>query len=101
MIYNFPIMKKKEETWILNEEVSSRLNDVSISFRSNGKTFSKISVEKIRIRDQISYAIFYDETQVYSVYYEMWTDDAYRTVTFLESPTGDLLTWLQADAVKQ
>jgi len=30
-----------------------------------------------------------------------WTDEKYRTVTFLEPPTGDLLTWLQANAVKQ
>lgn len=30
-----------------------------------------------------------------------WNDQAYRTITFLESPTGDLLTWLQANGVKQ
>nr|DAV60654.1 MAG TPA: hypothetical protein [Caudoviricetes sp.] len=101
MIYNLPRLKTKEEVWILNEEVSSRLNDVSISFRSNGKTFSKISVEKIRIRDQISYAMYYDQTLVYNVYYNRWKDDAYRTVTFLEPPTGDFLAWLQINAVKQ
>ena len=101
MIYNLPRLKTKEEVWILNEEVSSRLNDVSISFRSNGKTFSKISVEKIRIRDQISYAMYYDQTSVYNAYYNRWKDDAYRTVTFLEPPTGDFLAWLQINAVKQ
>jgi hypothetical protein len=30
-----------------------------------------------------------------------WINSAYRTVTFLDPPTGDLLTWLQANAVKQ
>ncbi len=30
-----------------------------------------------------------------------WQNEAYRTVTFLESPSGELLTWLQASAVKQ
>lgn len=30
-----------------------------------------------------------------------WTNDAYRTITFLEPPTGDLLAWLQENAVKQ
>lgn len=30
-----------------------------------------------------------------------WTDQKYRTIKFLEPPTGDLLTWLQANAVKQ
>lgn len=101
MIYNLPRLKTKEEVWILNEEVSSELNDVSISFRSNGKTFSKISVEDIRIRDQISYAMYYDKTLVYNAYYNRWEDNAYRTVTFLEPPTGDFLAWLQINAVKQ
>lgn len=27
--------------------------------------------------------------------------EAYRTITFLEPPTGDLLAWLQVNAVKQ
>ncbi len=30
-----------------------------------------------------------------------WVDQKYRTIKFLEPPTGDLLTWLQANAVKQ
>ena len=30
-----------------------------------------------------------------------WVDQKYRTITFLEPPTGDLLKWLQANAVKQ
>lgn len=30
-----------------------------------------------------------------------WINEAYRTVTFLEPPTGDLLKWLQKNAVKQ
>lgn len=28
-------------------------------------------------------------------------DDEYRTLTFASSPTGDLLTWLQANGTKQ
>lgn len=31
----------------------------------------------------------------------VWMDQKYRTIKFLEPPTGDLLTWLQANAVKQ
>lgn len=94
-------MKKKEETWIFNEEILSEYNNISISFRSNGKTFSKIIFEEIRIRDQISYEMYYDETPVYNVYYSWWEYDAYRTVTFLKPPTGDFLAWLQIVAVKQ
>lgn len=31
----------------------------------------------------------------------VWKDQKYRTIKFLEPPTGALLTWLQANAVKQ
>lgn len=30
-----------------------------------------------------------------------WIKQAYRTITFDEAPTGDLLAWLQANAVQQ
>lgn len=35
------------------------------------------------------------------VYWTGWYDSGCRTITFLEPPTGDLLTWLQANAMKQ
>ena len=52
----------------------------------------------------ISSVVYYDnkdDTLVYEGYGNGWRSDAYRTITFLESPTGDLLTWLQSNAVKQ
>lgn len=30
-----------------------------------------------------------------------WTNSAYRTITLEQPVTGDLLTWLQRNAVKQ
>lgn len=36
-----------------------------------------------------------------NTHFTNWQNEAYRTVTFLESPSGELLTWLQASAVKQ
>lgn len=30
-----------------------------------------------------------------------WTNQAYRTITLEQPATGDLLTWLQRNAVKQ
>ena len=30
-----------------------------------------------------------------------WTNSAYRTITLGQPATGDLLTWLQRNAVKQ
>lgn len=55
--------------------------------------------------------IKYDDTTVgevellsadgYNTHATYWQNEAYRTVTFLKSPSGELLTWLQASAVKQ
>ena len=51
------------------------------------------------------YAIGYSQRAIGStdVYYSTkgWVNNAYRTSTFSEPPTGDLLTWLQANAVQQ
>ncbi len=51
------------------------------------------------------YAIGYSQRAIGStdVYYSTrgWVNNAYRTITFSEPPTGDLLTWLQANAVQQ
>ena len=30
-----------------------------------------------------------------------WMNQSYRTITFDEEPTGDLLTWLEANATPQ
>jgi len=30
-----------------------------------------------------------------------WEDESDRTITFEEEPTGDLLTWLEANATPQ
>lgn len=51
------------------------------------------------------YAIGYGRGAIGStdVYYSTkgWLNNAYRTITFSEPPTGNLLTWLQANAVQQ
>lgn len=41
----------------------------------------------------------YDSTVVKA--FDAWTSQAYRKLTFDAPPTGDLLTWLQANGVKQ
>lgn len=55
--------------------------------------------------------IKYDDTVVGDVelltdigdnkHYTSWTNEAYRTITLASPATGDLLTWLQKNAVKQ
>jgi len=106
MIYNLPKTKKKVDpnTWLLNEYII--INNINpplteISFKSNNVTYTKIS--KLYAPDLIDteawmHVLKYDDSVVYQ---DGWIDKAYRTITFLESPTGDLLTWLQNNAVKQ
>lgn len=77
-----------------------------ISFISNGKTFSTIHPSTAGFVNYLAY----DSTNVCiaeiapgELYWDDngWVDQAYRTITFLEPPTGDLLTWLQANGTKQ
>lgn len=84
------------ETWVLNETFDSGgvENTFTTSFVSNGTTYASLSYGS-NPRDHINYG----ETNVY--FNGTWTNTAYRTITFATAPTGDLLTWLQANGVKQ
>lgn len=88
-----------KETWVLNSaaDPSSSVQDVvtfNVDFTSNGLSFSSI-VLSTNLRAQISY----DSTTVKML--GRWASEAYRKLTFDTPPTGDLLTWLQANGVKQ
>lgn len=107
MIYNLPRAKKKEETWVINDD-SALLDsftevNANIKFVSNGKSFDSLLCRKIRRYSFISYFTGATEKRVWDSDggWEGVSSQAYRTITFLEPPTGDLLTWLQANAVKQ
>ena len=86
------------ETWVLNETVviyKETSIEEQINFASNGNQYSKITIDKMNLS-----GIAYDTTQVY-YYPNGWTNTDYRTLTFAKPPTGDLLTWLQANGTKQ
>lgn len=94
------------ETWVLNETLKGEpyglYNEYAtiIDFTSNGENFTKIGVDNDRSTSPwIRYYTNSTENLVYS--YGKWTNTAYRTITFAKSPTGDLLTWLQANGTKQ
>lgn len=100
------------KTWVINERLyASAFNDsyqFNVSFVSNGQTFSGFFAKWVSSEYQLGY--FTDVNQsAYNQIYTMdmagtrsWTlGEAYRTITFSEPPTGDLLTWLQANAVQQ
>ena len=105
------------ETWLLNETLDiyrvngSKRGYYTADFISNGEKFAQIQTEDDN-DDQGQYLEYYKvansglPTLIYHSYqhndggYE-WENQAYRTLTFSTPPTGDLLTWLQANGTKQ
>lgn len=92
------------ETWLLNESLIDTTSEmgfnVSIGFTSNNETFTSISLLLRAGREGVQ--LEYGSTTSYnSIIGSGWTNQAYRTINFAKPPTGDLLTWLQANGVKQ
>ena len=99
------LVKQESETWVLNAEptfspLSSTYNHV-VNFTSNGEAFERLILESELVpghNDSVS--IHYGSAT--NVYYSgTWISETYRTITFSTPPTGDLLTWLQANGTKQ
>lgn len=102
------------ETWVLNESLASSLTQVSFSANfSTGTNFnSDAYYDNIRWWDpsadyddvnsyELDYYFHFGDTEAACHGLSGWTDEKYRTLTFETSPTGDLLTWLQANGTKQ
>ena len=91
-------------TWVIKSDAYGAFATTQISFTSNGQKFTSIGANY----DAGSFVILrYDNGEVAGydtaggdIVYEFY-NDAYRKLTFDTPPTGDLLTWLQANAVKQ
>jgi hypothetical protein len=84
-----------KETWVLNSTADpSGSVKFNVDFTSNGLSFSSITLSE-NLRVQISY----DSTIVKK--FGDWASEAYRKLTFDTPPPGELLTWLQANGVKQ
>lgn len=86
------------ETWVWNENPNFDIDQTfeNISFISNNTSYTSINIYVYPMNK-----MYYDNTRVYDLEGYTWTNEAYRTITFEEPPTGDLLTLLQANAVKQ
>ena len=69
---------------------------MEIPFKSNSTNFQKIEVRGNALPRS---GIYYDVIIVWNT--DVWTNSAYRTITLASPATGDLLTWLQRNAVKQ
>ena len=87
----------KGETWLLNETPSGALAKTNVNYTSNNEQFTSI---RMSAKGDLFYGKA-DSTEE-TVYAFSWTNEAYRTITF-DSPVTDsaLLTWLQANGVKQ
>lgn len=89
-----------KETWVLKEILANNSVTFNTLFTSNGESFSKIS-----LTTGITSYVKYDNTTVARFNplagVVKWNDPAYRKLIFSTPPTGDLLTWLQANGVKQ
>lgn len=88
-------------TWMLkNTYTSIATFSFNANFESNGTKYRIISgyTSTSGGLTKIMYTQWQAPTTVYEGY---WMDEAYRTITFDEPPTGALLTWLQANAVQQ
>lgn len=86
------------ETWLLNKTLTLQALTATIDFISNNQNFNSIVMTNTNLS--------YDDTSVYNKYtpegMTHWVNgEAYRTINFAKPPTGDLLTWLQANGVKQ
>lgn len=89
------------ETWVLNPNYSNKSYDFTgLSFNSNGETFSSIKVVGGFSNDEL----YYDNKDIAYIQdddYVNWkAGEAYKTLIFQTAPTGDLLTWLQANGTK-
>ena len=86
-------------TWIINKSPRLMHVEQSIHFTSNGRPFDYFMIFA-ESRRGIMYS--YKGDDIWTAYSNgRWTQEAFRTVTFTEMPTGTLLTWLQANAVQQ
>lgn len=92
----YDIKLKSEETWLLNTNPEwEGFKTYDINFISNSEAFIRISMD---------FALRYiqpngDGVPVYNKN-SGWGNTTYRTITFDEEPTGDLLTWLEANGTR-
>lgn len=86
------------ETWVLNESSITTLARTNVNFTSNDTSFISIYCQEGKVNE-----LYYQNTDGNDTvaYAGSWSNTAYRTITFASAPTGDLLTWLQANGTKQ
>lgn len=92
------------ETWVFNESLGRYYATATVDFTSNGISFKQLVVTDIVVPSFTFLMWYVDKNDVkVGVYRDTgtWVDEAYRTIVLDEPASGDLLTFLQANAVKQ
>lgn len=95
------------ETWVLNSTIAAPSNsiDENINFLcvDTSQNFIRILVESEGKGVHLEYFAQGDSSTAGTVVLSggITVATEYRTITFSTAPTGDLLTWLQANGVKQ
>lgn len=85
-------------TWYLNATIVNTYFNATVSFTSNGRRFSGIQLSPGI--DPILVYFLEDGKNNIQPYVSGWSQPVYRTITFDEEPTGDLLTWLEANGTR-
>lgn len=89
------------KTWYFNNTIDVSIGQTfAINFLSGG-----LSCQQLQVGDFAGYLVYYSGGNAYRAYSSKansWYNGTnYRTITFDEAPSGDLLTWLQANATPQ
>lgn len=96
------LQKANSLIWVIKSDAAGELVTTQIAFTSNGQKFTSIGT----YYSGIFVILRYDNNEVAGYdpgtggVYE-FDNEAYRTVVFETAPTGELLTWLQANAIPQ
>lgn len=100
MIFNRPRrQEKKRLTWYFDEMVTlpHKSKKYHADFTCNGE-----SLIGIMIPSELSMGYVRNSASNFAVYtMGRWKAEKYRTITFEEEPTGDLLAFLEANATPQ
>lgn len=100
---------KPSLTWYFNETITwSKGATYAATFTCNGVSYAGIRHLYTTGSNQKSYLQYMGGSYI-NVGYMIarppkaftWIKEAYRTITFNAPPTGDLLTWLEANATLQ
>lgn len=87
------------ETWYFNETIDSDSESFTVNFTSNETSFIGLEYHNERFSRYLKYLIA-DGSSIPPFLMSQWMDQSYRTIILEEPATGNLLTFLEANATK-